>query len=110
MPAPDPHAIERGESKPGRICVTFRPCYLGQGKTHRKARAISILRNLHAGDWTCPQCREPVPLYRRADAGSVRPDSARLGGPIRVVNDGADLRALHKAAGLSQTQLARLAG
>ena len=68
MPAPDPHAIELGESEPGRMCVTFQPCYWGQGKTHRKARAISILRNLYAGDWTCPQCRGPVPLYRRADA------------------------------------------
>jgi hypothetical protein len=31
-------------------------------------RAKRILRNLQWGGWLCQWCREPVPLWRRADA------------------------------------------
>jgi hypothetical protein len=67
MPAPDPHAINLGDGWPARICVTFEQDFWG-GSTHRKARALRILRNLYRGGWVCRHCGDPVQIYRRADA------------------------------------------
>ncbi len=65
MPEPDPHGVEPGNNGPLSLSVSFFFC---QNKKNRLARAKRILRNMHWGDWCCPECGGYVPLSRRADA------------------------------------------
>ena len=59
-------------------------------------KAIAALRRLRCDGWTCPECGEPVPMFRRADADYCR-EACRK-------------RAARKAAGLTQAELAALTG
>ena len=65
MPEPDPHGVEPGENWPRGVLVYQWPC---GNKRHRAARSRRILQNARWGEWSCLQCLDPVPLFRRADA------------------------------------------
>lgn len=67
MPGPDPNAITLGEDWPDRMTVLVETFMSGNRKA-RMARAKRILGNLYRGGWLCWWCRDPVPLWRRADA------------------------------------------
>lgn len=74
MPAPDPHGLTYHETASGKPCITAeiwgsrnRPFWEGNPK-HRNARAAAVLKRLCIDGWACRECRNPVPLYRRADA------------------------------------------
>ncbi len=78
MPAPDPFGIWYDESPTGKPLVMAeiwgagnRPFFEGNPK-HRKARAVAVLRRLRCDGWTCPECGDPVPMFRRADADYCR--------------------------------------
>ncbi len=65
MPEPDPDGIAPGENWPKGVLVQQWFC---GNKRHRLARARRILENARWGEWSCRECREPVPMFRRADA------------------------------------------
>lgn len=72
MPAPDPFAIGYDETEDGRPLV-LGEVWPGKGwfpgnPRHRKARISAVARKVLADGWTCPECGDPVPLWRRADA------------------------------------------
>lgn len=73
MPGPDPHGLIYDEDARGRPVIhaelwTSRiPPFTGCKRT-RLARARAVLLNLHRDGWTCRQCGDPVPIWRRADA------------------------------------------
>lgn len=73
MPGPDPFALTYNETPDGRPIVTAEtdptsgPFATGN-RRHRLARMRAVLRNLTANGWTCPECGDPVPIWRRADA------------------------------------------
>ena len=69
MPAPDPHAIELGDTGPLSLHVYQFMC---GNPRHRKDRAKRILTNLARNDWCCRECGEYVPFFRRADAEFCR--------------------------------------
>ncbi len=78
MPAPDPFGLSYDETPAGQPIVWAeiwgvrnRPYFEGNPK-HRKARAAAVLRRLRLDGWICPECGEPVPLHRRADADYCR--------------------------------------
>lgn len=73
MPSPDPFALTYYETPDGRHGITAEvgptsgPFATGN-RRHRLARMTAVLRNLTANGWTCPECGDPVPTWRRADA------------------------------------------
>lgn len=67
MPGPDPQALWLEEDAQGRLSVMSEVFLIGN-RAARIRRARSVLRNVSRGGWLCPWCREPVPLFRRADA------------------------------------------
>jgi len=74
MPAPDPNGLTYDETATGAPMVRAeiwgsrnRPFFEGNPQ-HRMARAAAVLKRLNLDGWTCRQCSEPVPMYRRADA------------------------------------------
>ena len=78
MPGPDPFGIWYDESATGQPIVVAeiwgsrnRPYFDGNPK-HRNARAAAVLRRLRRDGWTCAECGEPVPMFRRADADYCR--------------------------------------
>lgn len=73
MPGPDPHGLIYSEDAQGRPVIVVEvwtsrlPPFSGCRRT-RLARARAVLAHLQRDGWTCPQCGDPVPLWRRADA------------------------------------------
>ncbi len=67
MAGPDPDGMKLGDADPGSISVLVQT-FMSGNRTARMARAKRILGNLCRGGWLCYSCREPVPLWRRADA------------------------------------------
>lgn len=65
MPEPDPHGIEPGWNGPLSVNYYLWPC---GNRRNRIARAKRILFKLRFGNWSCPECGDPVPFQRRADA------------------------------------------
>ena len=68
MPGPDPTAIWLAEDAHGRPIVRSEVGGYTTNRAARLRRARSILFNILQDDWLCHWCREPVPLFRRADA------------------------------------------
>ena len=72
MPGPDPDGVYIDEGEDGiNLVMAFRTdaniLRKGGNMRHRYDRARRIAIRLRWG-WNCLQCREPVPIYRRADA------------------------------------------
>lgn len=74
MPAPDPNGLTYDETATGAPIVRAeiwgrrnRPFFEGNAK-HRIARAKAVLSRLRFDGWACRACKEPIPMYRRADA------------------------------------------
>lgn len=74
MPAPDPNGLMYDETATGAPMVRAeiwgsrnRPFFEGNPK-HRIARANAVLMRLKRDGWTCRECSDPIPIYRRADA------------------------------------------
>lgn len=72
MPGPDPFGLEYDETPDGRPIViaevwTGRAPFSGCKRT-RLARARAVLARIRCNGWTCPECRDYVPIWRRADA------------------------------------------
>lgn len=72
MPGPDPFGIEYDETPDGRPSL-YAEVWPSTGlfagnRRHRLARLKAVARKVLADNWTCPQCGDPVPLWRRADA------------------------------------------
>ena len=74
MPAPDPNGLTYDETTTGAPMVRAeiwgsrnRPFWEGNAK-HRIARATAVLKRLKLDGWACRWCRDPIPMYRRADA------------------------------------------
>tara|TARA_R110000751_G_scaffold64782_8_gene132910 strand:- start:6122 stop:6379 length:258 start_codon:yes stop_codon:yes gene_type:complete len=67
MPTPDPDGLSVEYFEDGRFTVSAEVWPHGN-RRHRIARMKGVLRNLSWGGWTCWECREPIPLFRRADA------------------------------------------
>ena len=67
MAGPDPDGVTLGDAAPGSFSVLVETFMSGNRKA-RMARAKRILGNLYRGGWLCHWCRDPVPLWRRADA------------------------------------------
>lgn len=74
MPGPDPNGLTYGETATGQPMVSAeiwgarnRPFWEGNPK-HRLARAKAVLARLRLDGWTCHQCGDPIPMFRRADA------------------------------------------
>ena len=73
MPGPDHDGIDCYQTDDGRwyVVASVWPTsgFWAMGnRRHRQARARAVLRNLCRGGWLCWECREPVPMWRRADA------------------------------------------
>ena len=67
MPAPDPQGLDIDERPDGSFTITAEVWRYGNRK-HRLARMIAVSHRIKADGWLCPWCREPVPLYRRANS------------------------------------------
>lgn len=72
MPAPNPFGIDYDETADGHPMVTgelwpSNGLFAGN-RRHRLARMRAVLGNLSRGGWCCPECGDPVPICRRADA------------------------------------------
>lgn len=67
MPAPDPDALEVVDDGPNRVTVHIGVFRSGNKKA-RIQRGKAVFRNLIRGGWLCRWCRDPVPIYKRADA------------------------------------------
>ena len=66
MPGPDPHGIDLEEY--GDRFTLRAEVWPNGNRRARIARLKAIRRNLSCGGWLCIACREPVPIYKRADA------------------------------------------
>ena len=67
MSGPDPDGVTLGDGWPEQVSVLVETFGSGNRKA-RLARAKRLLHNLQRGGWLCRWCRDPVPLWRRADA------------------------------------------
>lgn len=67
MPAPDPEGLHLEEYDGGDFNIMCEIWEHGN-RRNRLARMKAVARNLLRGGWRCWGCREPVPLYKRADA------------------------------------------
>ena len=81
MSGPDP--ITLGDGWPEQISLLVETFGNGNRKA-RLARAKRILRNLQRGGWLCHWCRDPVPLWRRADGCGRGRDRDGSGGRQRA--------------------------
>ena len=67
MPGPDPNGLHLEEYEDGSWSLTAAVWYYGNRRA-RIARMMAVSRRMRFDRWKCSWCRDPVPLYRRADA------------------------------------------
>ena len=67
MPGPDPDGLYIDEYDNGDFTIG---CEIWEhtNRSHRIRRMLAVAANIRRGGWRCLHCREPIPLYRRADA------------------------------------------
>ena len=72
MPGPDPSGLEYIEAPDGCWTVTAevwpKSGLFAGNRKHRIARLRAVVLNIRHGGWLCSWCRDPVPIWRRADA------------------------------------------
>jgi hypothetical protein len=67
MPVPDPNGLDIEEHDDGSFTITAEIWPHGN-RRHRIARMKAVTRRLRCGGWRCRECKDRVPLYKRADA------------------------------------------
>ena len=67
MPAPDPQGLAIDEKDDGSFTISCEVWAYGNRRT-RIARMLAVRRNIRLHGWTCHWCRDPIPLFKRADA------------------------------------------
>lgn len=72
MPAPDPFGLSYDETPSGQPLVTAEVWpssgLFASNRRNRLKRLRAVYRLVRRDGWLCLWCKDPVPIYRRADA------------------------------------------